>query len=331
MKLQPNFRSTLKSAIALFRLLAVPTFINWICLTQLLFIGASSTVLAQINVSPLLPQGHYKELAAKSKYPVPGSALDTVHFPEKEFRRAAYLKLRTVYLNVPAEAFAVPPPPANSSEQTRAELDYLLAIQNTRTEEQIQQSKAYAKIYYDPFTINPSDADYQRNINSLFFVGRSAGAWFNASQLPLTSKLLQNTLQDATYYFFVLKARFSRPRPYHLEPTLKNLEAPGHAAYPSGHASASYINALLLMALLDDKGEAFLQAAYDMAYSREILGVHYPSDAEAGRLFASQFMKELYKNNAFQKDFMCKAGSQTDKKRQINILNHKENDYQKHE
>jgi hypothetical protein len=64
--------------------------------------------------------GRYKELSALSMSPKPGNTLDAIHFPEKEFRRMAYLKLRTVYLNVSPEVFKVSPPPANSSLQTRA-------------------------------------------------------------------------------------------------------------------------------------------------------------------------------------------------------------------
>ena len=40
-----------------------------------------------------------------------------------------------------------------------------------------------------------------------------------------------------------------------------------------------------------------------MGYSREILGVHFPSDTEAGRVFARQFVNELLKNKVFIKDF----------------------------
>ena len=42
--------------------------------------------------------------------------------------------------------------------------------------------------------------------------------------------------------------------------------------------------------------------AYDMAFSREILGVHFPSDSEAGRIFARQFVNELLKTKAFIQD-----------------------------
>jgi acid phosphatase (class A) len=48
--------------------------------------------------------------------------------------------------------------------------------------------------------------------------------------------------------------------------------------------------------------DKFLRNAYEMAYSREILGVHYPSDAVAGQAFARQFIDLLLKNKAFRKD-----------------------------
>ena len=40
-----------------------------------------------------------------------------------------------------------------------------------------------------------------------------------------------------------------------------------------------------------------------MAHSREILGVHYPSDSEASRIFARQFVNLLFQNEKFIQDF----------------------------
>ncbi len=40
-----------------------------------------------------------------------------------------------------------------------------------------------------------------------------------------------------------------------------------------------------------------------MAHSREIIGVHYPSDSESGRLLAYELIQRLMKNEQFQKDF----------------------------
>jgi acid phosphatase (class A) len=232
-----------------------------------------------------------------------GGELEEISFPAKDFRRGAYLKMRTIYLNLPIESFKVSPYPANSSEQTRAELDFLLELQAKRTSNDAGKTDTMAVVYYDPFTINPADPDYTRNVNSLFYVGRSLGIWFTPEQLPVTSRVLQNVIQDATFYFFSLKAQFNRARPYHLEPRLQNLEAPEHASYPSGHSSASYVHAYLLSYMLPEHKDQLLSNAYDMAFSREIRGVHYPSDSEAGRQFAEQFVAELMKSKNFKADY----------------------------
>ena len=244
---------------------------------------------------------HYKTIATSNTTAI-GGELESISFPEKDFRRAAYLKLRTVYLQVPVQTFKIKPYPANSSEQTRKELDFLLELQAKRTASDAALTDTMAIVYYDPYTVNPHDPDFNRNVSSLFYVGRNLGPWFNPEQLPVTSRVLQNVIQDATYYFFSLKAQFNRARPYHLEPRLQNLEAPGHASYPSGHSSASHVHAYLLAYMFPEYKQQFLSNAYDMAFSREIRGVHYPSDSEAGRAFAEQFVTQLLTSKAFKAD-----------------------------
>jgi acid phosphatase (class A) len=75
------------------------------------------------------------------------------------------------------------------------------------------------------------------------------------------------------------------------------------AATPQSKASASYVAAYVYQELMPEKTEVFVKNAYEMAHSREILGVHFPSDSEAGRVFARQFVNELLKNDAFKRDF----------------------------
>lgn len=229
-------------------------------------------------------------------------SLNDITFPEADFTRGAYLKLRTVYLDMPLSKFKLKPFPANSSAETRAELDFLLYLQKTRNAEAINRTETMAAVYYDPLTTDPTDADYSRNINSLFYIGRDLGAWFNAEKLPVTSQVLQHVIQDATYYVFSLKNDFNRPRPYQLDSRIENLEAPGHASYPSGHSSTSHVHAYILGHIFPEYQDHFLGVASDMAFSRETRGVHYPSDSEAGKVFARQFVHELMKSRKFRTD-----------------------------
>lgn len=87
-----------------------------------------------------------------------------------------------------------------------------------------------------------------------------------------------------------------------LEPKLKNLERPPHASYPSGHSAASYVNAYIMTELAQELSNEFLQMAAEMAYSREVLCVHYPSYSKVSRIWAGSFVNELLKTEKFRQD-----------------------------
>jgi acid phosphatase (class A) len=231
--------------------------------------------------------------------------MDTIKYPAKEMATStlAATMMRTVYLIEDVSSLLQMQPPANSSEQTRAELKFLLELQEKRTDQDVARYRRLAGIFHSPNNFNPLDPDYDRNFSSLFHVGSPLGDWYTYKNLPLTAKLLSNAYRDATYYFFKLKVAINRPRPFMLEPSLKFLERPQHQSYPSGHSTASYVNAYIMMEIAPELSEDFLKMAAEMAYSREVLGVHYPSDSEAGRIWARKYVNELFAKEKFQKDF----------------------------
>jgi acid phosphatase (class A) len=307
---------------------------NIIITSLLLLIAVTS--LTQKTKQPPPAWGHYKKLISLDVNPTPGrEAFDSLRFqlaagetkvehieriaggpsnkktaPESKCDPAACQpgeligngrKRIPFYLST-TEQFSIPDPPANSSLQTRAELDYLLQLQSQRTEEDKRASAFYAGVYYRTAT-QPTDDDYGKFRRNLFHIGRSIGTWFHPDSMPLTAKLVANVWKDAEYYIWKYKNYFLRIRPYKLEPRLENLEETNWAAYPSGHATNSYVNAYLYTELVPEFSSFFLKDAYDMAHSREIIGVHYPSDSESGRVLAYQLVKKLLKVDAFKKDF----------------------------
>ena len=282
-------------------------------------LGPATTAPAQTR--PDAPvSGHYQRLSVIDRRANPARAgLDTLRFPLSEASKGSFVstRLRGVYLptDVPA-LLDVPAPPANSSEQTRAELDFLLDLQAKRTPAEVERYTKLAAIYHSPTTSNPHDPDYVRNWNSLFHVGSPLGAWYRYQELPVTAKLLSGVIQDATYYFFTLKYRINRPRPYALEPRLQPIEKPGHPAYPSGHSAASYVNAYVLGEIAPQLTPEFLKMAAEMAYSREVIGVHYPSDSEVSRVWARQFVNELLRQPRFRAD-LAKAKAEITAQRQL--------------
>lgn len=249
-------------------------------------------------------RGHYKQLAEFSSKPKSqNEEIDRKKFITNQETIDRRMSLTPVYLtNVKVDDFKIPDVPANSSAQTRAEINYLLALQRTRTEEEVRASLYMADIYYN-LRIKPGDSTYTTNRRNLFHIGRSIGSWFNPETLPVTADFMANVWRDASYFIWSLKFKYARIRPVFIDSDIKNLQETDWAAYPSGHAANSYINAYLYQELAPEFTDVFIKDAYDMAHSREILGVHYPSDSESARIFARQFVNLLFQNDKFLNDF----------------------------
>lgn len=229
--------------------------------------------------------------------------LDSITFPIEKMNKAFYraLKLRAVYIDLPVDSFQLPNFPANSSEQTRAELDYLLDLQSKRTPEMIQAAQQIAGVSFNPF-IHPSDSNYKYYRHNLFHIGHSMGQWFNETNLPKTGDLIANVWQDQLYYMWSLKFKFNRARPNALDARIKNLEQTMWPAYPSGHATYAYTNAFVLQELFPEHSDVLYNDAYECAHSREILGVHFPSDSEAARILARQLVNKMLQSDKFKRD-----------------------------
>jgi acid phosphatase (class A) len=274
----------------------------------LLLLGLTASGITQAQKSKpreLTPaRGHYKSLQAFSKKPASaGLAIDQEKFPFDSAAAKRRLSLKPYFLEGMAlEAFTLPDPPANSSEQTRAEINYLLALQQQRTSLDVETSLFMANVYYNP-RVKPEDSTYHQYRKNLFFIGRSIGSWFNPTDLPLTAELMAHVWQDASYFIWSAKYKYLRIRPYKIDTDLKNLEETNWAAYPSGHAANSYVNAFIYQELAPEFADVFMKDAYDMAHSREIIGVHYPSDSEASRILARQLVNKLFQNEKFLKAF----------------------------
>jgi acid phosphatase (class A) len=231
---------------------------------------------------------------------------DSIVFPIEKMNKGFYraLKLRAVYIDVPVDSFKLPPFPANSSATTRRELDYLLELQEKRTPEMILQAQRIAGVSFNPF-VHVSDSNYKYYRANLFHIGHSMGEWFNEKNLPKTADLIANVWQDQLYYMWSLKIKFNRARPNQLDPAIKNLEQTMWPAYPSGHATFAYTNAFLLQKLFPEASDVIMKDAYDCAHSREILGVHFPSDSEAGKILGKLLIDEMLKSKKFQIDLLA--------------------------
>ncbi|MEQ8415544.1 MAG: phosphatase [Imperialibacter sp.] len=262
--------------------------------------GAGSELYKEKQPDPV--RGHYKSISKFDAQPSEGGEeIDRLKYPltDKDLQRA---KSRKPYYLTENESFDIKAYPANSSEQTRKELDYLLALQEQRFKEDMDICLYMATVWFS-HSYKPGDKEYPRMRRNLYFIGRSIGTWFNADSLPATTQLVSNVWADASFYIWKYKIEFARIRPYKLEPKLKNIEETNWPAYPSGHAANSYVNAYLFSELAPEFKDVFIKDALDMAHSRERIGVHYPSDSEASRLLARQLVNKLFESAEFREDF----------------------------
>ena len=233
-------------------------------------------------------RGYYKTLGALSAKPKSSNeTLDKLKFPFDQAWADKVLSIKPFYLkNTSADDFKLPDPPANSSEQARAELNYLLTLQHSRTAEDISTS-----IYMSNNPQTPSET------------GQLIRYWVDPQKLPLTDSLMDKVARDGNFFLWLLKFKYARVRPYVLDPKIHDLEESLASSYPSGHVTYAYIYAFIYQELAPEFKDLFISQAYEMSRARQIIGVHYPSDCEGSRIFARQFVNMLFENEKFRHDF----------------------------
>ncbi|MDB5715955.1 MAG: phosphatase family protein [Sphingomonadales bacterium] len=109
--------------------------------------------------------------------------------------------------------------------------------------------------------------------------------------MPATWALLKQVQEEGEAAADVSKTYFNRARPWSADPTLPNCDEGKQAnprrSYPSGHSTLSYSVGYVLARLAPEKAGVILSRAADYAMSRQICGVHYPSDTEASHVLAT--------------------------------------------
>lgn len=249
---------------------------------------------------------HYEQLAKlPSRKSGREQQLESISFPLTEYSKSAftYTLFRTVYL-LPEDEKRLPALisfPANSSEQTRAELDFLLSLQKNRTAAEISRAEEIAYKGTWPNILNPLDSDYIENRRQLYYIAQNVHS-FHPDSFPAITRLLMHCIQDIRVTEFRLKKHFVRARPYHLEPKLQPLARIHSPSFPSGHTLWAFSQALLFSEIIPEKRREFLQRAEEVRWSRELLGIHYPSDNEASKTISRWLLKFWYNNPRFVKD-----------------------------
>jgi acid phosphatase (class A) len=179
----------------------------------------------------------------------------------------------------------LPPPPAQDSGITRAELAEIHHIEQTRT----------------PAQVAAAQVDDHRE--DLFLYSTVLGEGFNAEALPATAIFSANLRNDVGVVDPPLKALYARPRPYNFDTTLQPVcDVNKEGSYPSGHSFNGYLFAFVLLQMVPEKRAEIMARADDYAHNRMICEAHYASDLEASRRAAYATIGAMLANARFQRD-----------------------------
>jgi acid phosphatase (class A) len=179
-------------------------------------------------------------------------------------------------------------PPAEGSRMAKADLAELHRLQDSRSAAQVASAKA---------------DDVEEDI---FVFKDVIGPKFTREALPLTAALSQHVHNDESVIVNPAKQFFHRTRPYQLDtsihPVCKVSSRANDYAYPSGHSTTGYLEALVVTLIVPEKREAIMARADEYAHNRLVCGVHYPSDVVASKYVAYAAIGLMLNNPKFKQE-----------------------------
>lgn len=192
---------------------------------------------------------------------------------------------------IPDHKVFLPPPPAVGSPEGIADVAVFKATRALEGSSRWQLAES-------------DDRIGQRKMLSDF--GCAMGVDLGAVEAPVLARTLARANADLLPIIGDSKDHYQRPRPFVTEegPVCIN-PSPTFAAsgsYPSGHASASWLYALVLAELDPQNAATILARGRTIGESRVVCGVHYVSDIEGGRTAATALFAALHSNAQFEAD-----------------------------
>ena len=171
----------------------------------------------------------------------------------------------------PIERFKNMPPPSNESNKTEEEIGYL------------------EEIPVDKNLVDSADeiSNHFRN-------------FLSPKGLEYPKQGLKEVMQGVKSIILQLKYHYNRPRPWQiaqakgLELNSETLESSSSPSYPSGHATQGRFVARYLSDLYPEYRDEIMQIGEDIAYSRNMAKVHYPTDSAFGKFLADEMYEYVY-------------------------------------
>lgn len=180
----------------------------------------------------------------------------------------------------------LPPPPAAGSTAAQRDLQAVLAAQRARTAQDMAAAKA----------------DSER---SVFRFADALGLTAQPAALPKTAAFFDRVAKLDKVEAKEAKEFWKHPRPSVVSAQVHALskEKPDDWSYPSGHATFGYSTAVLLANMLPEKRAAIFARADVYGEHRIVMGVHFPSDVEAGKIAGTVIADEILRDPQWQDDY----------------------------
>ncbi|MBK1865004.1 acid phosphatase [Aestuariivirga sp. YIM B02566] len=179
----------------------------------------------------------------------------------------------------------LPPPPANDSAQTKAELGEVLTLQVTRTPEMVANAQADA-------------------VEDVWRFANVMGPEFNKDRLPKFSAFFDRVVATEGAVVDPAKDVFKRPRPHQLSDLVKPaVKISNSGAWPSGHTTVGTLMGIVLSNMVPEKKAEIMARAWDYGNNRIVGGIHYRSDVEMGRIAGSVIAATIMRHDDFKAEF----------------------------
>ena len=172
--------------------------------------------------------------------------------------------------------------PADDSPQHQAEIDRMLTLQEERTPADVQRVQ-------------------QEESMNVFDFANVLGPWFRADNVPYTAALLKEAAHTDNAIAGSAKHEWMRKRPQITEPRLHPcLPLEKTTSYPSAHSMLGAMWGQLLAEMFPEDAEILLARGRQIGTDREIAGMHWPSDVEAGLKLGTEVAHRMLADPAFK-------------------------------
>jgi acid phosphatase (class A) len=193
------------------------------------------------------------------------------------------------------------PPPADGSEAARRDLSAVLEAQRTARAQHLREH-----------AIADASTTCGRFDDEL-------GAELTSARMAPVLAFLNHAAREGSALSAAPKKYWQRRRPFVVDPQVERLadvapnepagagmraaQALARTSYPSGHATFGTVCAILLADMVPEKRRELFARGQDYAHSRLVVGAHFPSDIEAGRIVGTVAVALMRESAQFQHDF----------------------------